>query len=62
MGQSMSQLAFLALAALVGWMLWRNITPPLARQKRAVERSERHATTLERDPVTGIYRPTDRGE
>lgn len=58
----MSQLAFLALAALVGWTIWRRFAPPLARQRRAVDMTDRRATTLERDPESGIYRPVERGE
>ena len=58
----MTQLALLALAALCGWTIWRYVAPPLARQKRAVAQPQRDATTLEPDPDTGIYRPTNRGE
>jgi hypothetical protein len=56
----MSQLALLALAALVGWLLWRNFAPALAGKRQASVPPKRDATTLERDPDTGIYEPADR--
>ena len=56
----MSQLAVLALAALVGWLLWRNFGPTLSNRRRPAGSPKRDAKTLERDPDTGIYQPTDR--
>jgi hypothetical protein len=56
----MSQLAVLALAALVGWLLWRNFSPALANRRQPSVTPKRDATTLERDPSTGIYRASDR--
>ena len=56
----MSQLAVLALAALVGWLLWRNFSPALANRRQPPATPKRDATTLERDPATGIYRASDR--
>jgi hypothetical protein len=56
----MSQLALLALAALVGWLLWRNFAPALAGKRQPSVPPKHEATTLERDPDTGVYRPADR--
>jgi hypothetical protein len=56
----MSQLAVLALAALVGWLLWRNFIPAVATRRQASVPPTRQAKNLERDPDTGIYRPVDR--
>lgn len=55
----MSQLALLALAALVGLLIWRNFAPALAQQKQPIRSQRREATTLRRDPETGVYRPID---
>ena len=56
----MTQLAGLALAALVGWLLWRIFGPALAHRRQPSVTPNRDARTLERDPDTGIYRARDR--
>jgi hypothetical protein len=58
----MGQLALLAVLALVGWTAWQSFAQRPARQRRVVDRPDRQATPLERDPATGIYRPIGRKE
>lgn len=55
----MGQLAGLALLALVGWLVWKNVSPRIAGRRSAVENPKREAKTLEPDPRTGVYRPTE---
>lgn len=61
----MSQLTLLVLIGIAGWLAWRSYGPKRQPQKRAARPEERpklSATTLERDPRTGVYRPVDDGE
>ena len=58
----MRQLPLLVLIGIAGWLAWRYYGPRRAPQQRPVQREERprlRATTLERDPRTGVYRPVD---
>ena len=51
----MGYLMLLALLA-VGYLVVRGLLAPAARSKV----TRREATNLERDPRTGVYRPSDR--
>jgi hypothetical protein len=62
----MVRLLFLALIALGGWYAWRAFQRQTARVEAALRKAEvkrgdgQKPIALERDPKTGIYRPSDR--
>ncbi len=54
----MSQFVVLAIVAVITLVLWKRfVPPPRPRDDEAPMRRE--AKTLERDPNTGIYRPSE---
>lgn len=53
----MSQLLILAVLAIIGYVVWRRFAPPRGGDTKPVEK--RDATTLERDPRTGVYHPSE---
>ncbi len=54
----MSQFIVLAIVAVITLVLWKRFVPP-PRARGDDEPMRREAKTLERDPATGIYRPSD---
>lgn len=53
----MSQMLILAVLAIVGYIVWRRFAPPPTGASTV---EKRDAKTLERDPRTGVYRPSER--
>jgi hypothetical protein len=62
----MARLLFFAFIAAAGWYAWRAFQRQTARVEAALRKAEvnprdrQKAIALERDPKTGIYRPSDR--
>jgi hypothetical protein len=65
----MVRLLFLALIAAAGWYAWRVAKRQMARVDAALRKAEvkarapadrQKAISLEKDPETGVYRPSDR--
>ena len=65
----MVRLLFFALIAAAGWYAWRFLKRHTARVDAALRRAEATARkpvdrqksiSLEKDPNTGVYRPSDR--
>jgi hypothetical protein len=65
----MVRLLFLALIVAAGWYVWRVVKRQTARVDAALRKAEvnahrpvdrQEAISLEKDPETGVYRPSDR--
>ena len=65
----MVRLLFLVLIAAAGWYAWRVVKRQTARVDAALRKAEvnarrpvdrQEAISLEKDPETGVYRPSDR--
>ena len=60
----MGQLTFIILVLIAAWVGWRTFKRERKRvsaQLREAERAtSKRATTLEKDPITGVYRPVDK--
>jgi membrane protein implicated in regulation of membrane protease activity len=60
----MGQLTFIVLVLIAAWVGWRTFKRERKRVSAQLREAERTAnprvTTLEKDPVTGVYRPVDK--
>jgi len=58
----MPQLLIFGAVVVGGWYAWKALKREMARVDREVEAVRKQPTqTLERDPDTGRYRPSDKG-
>jgi hypothetical protein len=56
----MGSFAIAIVVALVGYLLWRELRRQALSRPAGTNSAKRQATTLERDPATGVYRTVER--
>jgi hypothetical protein len=57
----MGSLAVAIVVVVIGYFLWRELRrQAIARTASTTGTAKRQATTLERDPVTGVYQAVER--
>lgn len=56
----MGSVAVVIVVAVVVYLLWRELRRQALSRTASTPSAKRQATTLERDPATGVYQPVER--